>query len=122
MGCRKRVQFKAENKRLIPALDQLITSISGICGDHIERIILYGSYARGTQTSESDIDIALLLKQGLADEMQEQIADLLVDLELEYDIVLSVVPILSDDYAAWGDRLPFYKNIRKEGIILWNAV
>ena len=42
---------------------QLITEIVKIYGDLLVSVILYGSVARGTQTSESDIDIAVMLRR-----------------------------------------------------------
>lgn len=47
--------------------------------------------------------------------------DLTVDLELEYNKVLSVLLIDYDNYKEWGTVLPFYKNVQKDGIMLWSA-
>ena len=97
-------------------LEKLIPGLVRIFQGSITSIILYGSVARGTQTEESDIDISVLVGS-YTKEMHEQMTDLVVDLELEYDKVLSVLLI---DY----DRenvMPFYKNVKKEGIVLWPA-
>ena len=61
---RKRTKFISGNHSLQPMLEQLVVNLCKIYGDRLERVVLYGSYARGTQTAESDIDIALLLKSG----------------------------------------------------------
>ena len=50
----------------------------------------------------------------------EAIAEV-VDLELETDRVLSVIDIDVAKYETWVDTLPFYKNIRDEGVQLWKA-
>lgn len=42
-------------------LQQLIPEIVKIYGDLLVSVILYGSVARGTQTEESDIDIAVMI-------------------------------------------------------------
>ncbi len=47
--------------------------------------------------------------------------DLTVDLELEYNKVLSVLLIDYDNYKEWKTVLPFYKNVQKDGIMLWSA-
>lgn len=101
--------------------NKLVPGLVSIYGDLIKGIILYGSVARGTQTEESDIDIAILLKQGSTKEMYEESLDLIVDLELEQDKVISVVRIDYDKYQEWKDSLPFYRNIEKEGVQLWQA-
>ena len=48
-----------ENERIF---QQLIPEIVEIYGDLLVSVILYGSVARGTQTDESDIDIAVMLR------------------------------------------------------------
>lgn len=53
--------------------------------------------------------------------MHEQMIDFIVDLELEYDKVLSVILIDDDKFQEWKNIMPFYKNMRKEGIVLWQA-
>lgn len=93
----------------------------GIYGDLVDRVILYGSVARGSQTDESDVDVAVLLKSGATKEMYEQLIDLVVDLELESGRALSVVRIDYDKFQEWKDVMPFYKNIQNEGILLWQA-
>ncbi len=45
--------------------------------------------------------------------------DLVVDYELLIAVTLSVVPIEYDNYIKWQKVLPFYKNIDKEGIVLY---
>ena len=53
--------------------------------------------------------------------MHNNMIDFTVDLELEYNKVLSVLLIDYDNFKEWEDVLPFYKNIKKEGIVLWSA-
>lgn len=47
------------------ALKELVDGILAIFDTQVVRIVLYGSYARGTNTSESDVDVALLLDGNL---------------------------------------------------------
>ena len=79
-----------ENGRIF---QQLIAKIVDIYGDLLVSVILYGSVARGTQTDESDIDIAVILRSKENDDMKERMTDIIVDLELEYNKVLSVLRI-----------------------------
>jgi predicted nucleotidyltransferase len=100
--------------------DKMIPGIQGIYGEHLKYIILYGSVARGTQSSESDVDIAVIVHE-YTNDMHDKMIDFTVDLELEYDKVLSVLLIKYDNFHEWEDVLPFYKNIKKDGIMLWPA-
>ena len=47
--------------------------------------------------------------------------DLVVDLERACGKVLSVLCIDYEKFIEWQDTLPFYKNIRKDGVVLWQA-
>ena len=53
--------------------------------------------------------------------MYEILLDLVVDLELESDKVLSIVRIDYDRFQEWKDVMPFYRNIQNEGVLLWQA-
>ena len=99
---------------------ELIRGLSSIYRSDMKSIILFGSVARGTATPESDIDIAVIIKNETS-EQHSQLLDLVTDLNLKYDVVLSVLTINADHFAKWSNVIPFYKNIQKEGIPLWKA-
>ena len=103
------------------ALKQMIPGLQDIYGDLISSVILYGSTARGTRAEDSDVDVALLLHSGTTKEMRGQMLDLVVDLELACGKVLSVICIDYEKFSEWEDTLPFYKSIREEDIVLWQA-
>ena len=107
-------------ENLQEVFEKMIPGFQMIFGNVLERIILYGSVARGTQTAESDIDIAVIVRR-YTEDMHEKMIDLTVDLELEYNKVLSVLLIDYDNFREWEDVLPFYKNMKKDGIMLWSA-
>lgn len=102
-------------------LKELVDGIVGIVDSKLERIILYGSVARGSASEESDIDIALLLDGKMSKETEDKLSDLVVDLNLKYDRVFSVVDIENERFNQWKDTLLFYHNVDKEGIVLWKA-
>jgi predicted nucleotidyltransferase len=102
-------------------LDNLIPELKKIFDGVLDSIILYGSFAKQTQTDESDVDIALIVKD-YTDEMHNSMIDVTVDLELKYGKVLSVLLIDYDNFKEWENVLPFYKNVKKEGIVLWKVV
>ena len=107
-----------ENRRIF---QQLIPEIVEIYGDLLVRVVLYGSFARGTQTDESDIDIAIMLRSEEDADMKERMTDVVVDLELEHNKVLSVLRIDYEKFKLWEDTMPFYKNMKKDGVVLWQA-
>ena len=102
-------------------LGELVEGILSILESQVIRIVLYGSVARGTNTAESDFDIALLLNGNLSRETEDKLSDLIVDLNLKYDIVLSVIDIDYEMFKKWEKVTPFYKNVNEEGVVLWKA-
>ena len=100
--------------------NDFVEEVKGIYKDNLSAIILFGSVARGTATDESDLDIAILVN--IDDkEMYEQLLDAVVKLDLENDVVIATTIIEKNQFDAWKDVLPFYKNINREGIQLWEA-
>ena len=100
----------------------LTAGLQSIYGSCLDRVILYGSTARGTASPDSDVDIAVLLRPGTTSQMYDRLLDLVVDLELACSRVLSVVRIDAGKFAAWENVSPFYRNINREGVVLWKAV
>ena len=102
-------------------LGELVEGILSILESQVIRIVLYGSVARGTNTAESDVDIALLLNGNLSRETEDKLSALIVDLNLKYDMVLSVIDIDYEMFKKWEKVTPFYKNVNEEGVVLWKA-
>ena len=101
--------------------DELIQGLRDIFANNIEAIILYGSVARNESTPESDIDIAVIVKQGMDIETKDRFICWAADMDLRYDRVFSIVDIEKENLQKWGKILPFYQNVLKEGIVLWKA-
>lgn len=111
----------AELKNQKYIFDEIVNGILGILNEDVSTIILYGSVARGTETSDSDVDIALIIRHGLSRERRDELDGFLGDMDLKYDKVFSVVDIEEQKFETWKKVLPFYQNVSKEGIVLWKA-
>ena len=83
--------------------------------------MLYGSVARGTETVDSDVDIAVFIPGRLDVAAEDRLSEAVVDLNLKYDKVFSVIDIDEAVYRKWRQVTPFYRNIDQEGIVLWTA-
>ena len=102
-------------------INELIEGIIAVIGKQVFSIILYGSVARGDHSYESDVDIAIILNDDLSPEAKDSLSDVIVDMNLKYDKVYSVVDIRKEDYEKWRSYIPFYKNVEREGIVLWKT-
>jgi len=102
------------------AIQEFVGYTNKMFGNRIKKIILYGSYARGDFNKSSDIDIMILTN--LTDEeivyYGEKIWDFAYDIQLKYDVLLSILIKNIDKYNYWLDTLPFYMNVQKEGVVL----
>ena len=98
----------------IKILDELVAGILAIMKPSVMRIVLYGSVARGTNTEESDVDVAVLVKGQLDKDMEDKLSDLVVDMNLKYDKVFSVIDIDYETFRKWEGVTPFYQNVTKE--------
>lgn len=96
-------------------IEEFKKEIKKIYGNQLYKIILYGSWANGTATNDSDIDLMVVLKGKISPGREiDRMIDCITDLNLKYDTLLSVVPVSDEIY----DRLdsPLMLNVRKEGI------
>lgn len=100
---------------------ELVDGFLEILNEKLVSVILYGSVARGTASGESDIDVALLIKGSLSSDVEDKLSDFIVDMNLKYDKVFSVIDIDIDNYEKWKAVAPFYKNVKQDGIVLWKA-
>ena len=110
-----------ENRELMKSISSMMLQLRSIYNEQLSEVILYGSYARGTQTEESDVDIALILLGKPSKAATDAMIDCVSSYELECGKVLSVIDISAEKFSYWKDTMPLYKNIRKEGIVLWKA-
>jgi predicted nucleotidyltransferase len=101
----------------IPFIDQIInTIVSSVSPD---KIILFGSYARGDYNKNSDVDI-LILKKGLKKER-----DITSQLYMEFfnKKITMPVDLIAMDYDKYNelnnDIGYIYKTIKHEGKILY---
>ena len=94
--------------------------VKSILGDKLDKVILYGSYARGDYNEHSDVDIMILttLTDKEIEEVETEIFDLAFDFQMDYDIDISVVIQNKERFNYWLGTLPFYNNVQKEGIVL----
>ena len=101
--------------------DELVTGLLDALEGRAERIVLYGSVARGTANEASVIDIAVLVRSPVDARTEDKLSDVVVDMNLKYDKVFSVIDIDNAVYNLWKEVVPFYRNVEREGIVLWKA-
>lgn len=91
-----------------------------ILGSRLTKIILYGSFARGDYTENSDIDIMILttLTDKEIEKAETEIFDLAFEFQMKYFVDISVVLKNEEQFNYWLGVLPFYNNVQREGIVV----
>lgn len=89
-------------------------------GDTLDRVILFGSYARGDFDNESDIDFLIIahVSQEEAGARRGDIRKCLPGIDLEYDIPVCLHVTGSETFNRFQNVLPFYQNVLREGVLL----
>jgi len=107
-----------EKNELNIILKEIVKAYKCVYGDDIVDILLYGSYARGDYSSDSDVDVVAIVRGDRADLQNrlKDVWDVTSDLELEYETILSPTVIPYDEYIKYKEDLPYYRNIAKEGV------
>ena len=104
-------------------IEEYVNAIRKIYGVHLKQVILYGSYARGDFEKDSDVDIMLLVD--LPEEKINSFSDDLSELGFDYNVMHDIwfMPVVRniEHFRYWCQAYPFYSNVAKEGISLYEA-
>lgn len=104
-------------------LGQYVKEVKKIYGNYLKAVILYGSYARGNFTSDSDIDIMILVN--LTDmeikNYRHQLSGLTYDFNEEYNLDIKPIAKSAAEFEKWLSVYPFYINVQKEGVALYGT-
>ena len=105
-------------------LEQYTEILQKIYGNHLRRVILYGSYARGDYTKDSDIDIMILLDMSDMDikQYRHDLSGETFEFNMDHDLDIKPIAKSEKHFLNWVDVYPFYANVKKEGVKLFDAV
>lgn len=115
-------------KKSDQALQKYQIALQTYCPDQVERLILFGSQARGEAGSESDIDVLVVVNweterlpggfyaTPFDDTRWQQIVDLAYDISVDYEVYISPLVISKQQFQKWS---PLVERIKEEGIELW---
>lgn len=84
-------------------------------GKQLRGVILYGSIARKESTTQSDIDLLVLLDQPFDYFVElRKLIDVLYPIQLESEQLISAKPVYYKDFEMGAVSL--YRNARREGV------
>lgn len=98
------------------ALREFCSEIKQRLMANVMDVWVFGSVARGTASPESDIDVLVLLEFKQPD-VRDIIAEIALDINLKYDVLISPVIIRKEHYSnSLFQETAFFRNLEQEGV------
>jgi predicted nucleotidyltransferase len=99
-----------------PILRRFRAAVAELYGSELDRVVLFGSRARGDSRDDSDYDVAVFLKH-MDNRLTEsnRLADLRVRFIDDAGVFIDAKPFSADEYRK---RSPLMHEIRRDGLIL----
>ena len=97
--------------------------VKKLLGQKLDKVILYGSYARGDYNEHSDIDIMILLDLSDMDikQYRHELSGETFDFNMDHDLDIKPIAKSQQHFQNWVEAYPFYANVEKEGVKLFEA-
>ena len=111
----ERVKYLTNHERV--TLSRFLDRLEAEFPDGVQRVILFGSRARGDHDAESDVDLLIV-----SDKDKSHISNLAYEVAADENMPLSPLVVSTAEYRRYQRlRLPLYVNLRRAGIELWNT-
>lgn len=89
--------------------------VEKLYGKRLKDVILYGSWARGDATEESDIDLLVVLEGKVVPGREiDRMIDIISEMNSKYNVLMSVYPVSKEEYSRVNS--PLLMNVRREGV------
>jgi predicted nucleotidyltransferase len=107
---------------IIQLLREYRDELEKVTDNHIKKVILFGSYARGDFHDNSDIDVMVLVDLEECTPQtklyEDKIYDVTYDFNWKYDT--EIMPIVKNiqQFDYWKNAYLFYQNVDTEGVLI----
>ena len=110
-------------KNILSHLNEYVLELKKLYQDTLDKVILFGSYARGDYNEESDIDLMILLSISDLEikNYQEKLSNLTYHFNMNYEIDIKPIAKCKEEFVKWIGAYPFYANVQREGVELFRV-
>jgi predicted nucleotidyltransferase len=103
------------SRKVRGVLAELRRRLEELYGDRLVKLVLFGSQARGTASTDSDIDVLVVLSGPVEPSTEiHRASPVTAAVSLENDVVISCVYVSEERYKV--DSGPLLLNVRAEGV------
>ncbi len=105
-----------------PKLDVILRTLrqelAKALGSQLERVVLYGSRARGEARPDSDIDVLIVVRGEVNyPDLMQRTSEIAAGVSLQYDVVVSRTFASQTQFETAQN--PFFITVRREGVRVW---
>jgi len=101
-------------------LKDVRNQIINLYGPYLEKIILFGSYARGDFRKYSDVDIMVLVNcdSEKIKELRNEGYQIGENICNKYDTIIQIMVFNINYFNEWKNHMPLFVNIVKDGVLI----
>lgn len=101
-----------KDNKIKEIVGELREKLIKLYGDRLNKVIIYGSWARGEATEESDIDLLIVLKGKVIPGKEiDRMIDIITEINLKHSVLLSIYPVSEVNYSRVNS--PLLINVRR---------
>ncbi|MCL2766566.1 MAG: nucleotidyltransferase domain-containing protein [Peptococcaceae bacterium] len=99
-------------------LDIFVEECKALFGEKLSNVRLFGSYARGDHSDDSDIDVMVILDMSEEETRRslDGVCHIASELDLKYNTAIMPVLVSKGEYELHKDSYGFCRNVEREGV------
>ena len=106
---------KLKRDELNDLLGRLYINLHDVLGNRLCKVLLYGSYSRGEEREDSDIDIMVVLQdKSFSEDLRLLLYKKAIEIEMVYNSLINL-RVVDSDFLDKNKEYPFYESVLLEG-------